>query len=136
MKPSFIRRLIGDRNLSRDQLGIRLALVIGVIGQLIVFLIPNPLWILAPQIPMLTPQDWPGSRISMQLFMTSKSRPWEEMREFRQPIVIENSAENTHIDQIVAWYADPRETMAAWDTPNPQFLIGPLVASSSGEGKP
>jgi hypothetical protein len=57
MKPSSPSFLVDTRSLSRDQLGILLALIIGTAGQLIVFLTPDPLGILAPQLPMLTPRD-------------------------------------------------------------------------------
>lgn len=52
------------RNLSRDRIGIVLALIIGIAGQLIVFLIPDPLKILAPQIRMLTDQVVSGNNSS------------------------------------------------------------------------
>lgn len=67
MKSSLPLRA-NERNLSRDRIGILLLLTIGIAGQLIVFLIPDPLDILAPQIPMLTPRDWQGSYIGTELF--------------------------------------------------------------------
>ena len=54
MKPSFIQRLIGNRNLLKNHVGTRWVFVIGVIGQLVVAFVPYPLSILSPQLPLLT----------------------------------------------------------------------------------
>ena len=100
------------------------------------FLLPNPVIILTSQVPLLTPRDWPGSRISMKLFVVSVHQPWQVMRQFSQPIYIENGLENTHIDQLATWYAVPAETLLDWDTPDPNIPIESLVASSISDGKP
>ena len=130
MTTSAFSGTAGKRNLSRDQIVTLLALVIGIAGLLIVFLIPNPLDILAPQTPMLTPQDWPGSDIGTEIFFTDNWRVsynsdfpwsplrWEERRGFYQSLYLTgdnvNYSIDSFIDQTVVWYANPDENAAVW----------------------
>ncbi|HEX5840582.1 MAG TPA: hypothetical protein VFY26_22270 [Anaerolineales bacterium] len=107
-------------------MGIVLVLVIGILGQLIVFLIPDPLEVLAPQIPMITPQDWPGSTIGTELFFTdnwrvsySPSAPWspflwDEKRGFFQTLYLTGDNFLSSIDQTAVWYENPDENAALW----------------------
>ena len=74
MNPFSLPHLTGRTSVSRDRIGILLLLTIGIAGQLIVFRIPDPLDILAPQIPMLTPREWQGSYIGTDLFFTDNYR--------------------------------------------------------------
>jgi hypothetical protein len=126
MKLSSLSLLANNRNLSRDQMGFLLALVIGIAGQLIVFLIPDPLDILAPQIPMLTPQDWPGSYIGTELFFTDNWRVsynvdtpwspflWDEKRGFYQSLYLTGDNFLSSVDQTIVWYANPGENANVW----------------------
>jgi hypothetical protein len=126
MKPSSLPLRADEKNLSRDQIGILLALIIGIAGQLIVFLIPDPLDILAPQIPMLTPRDWPGSYIGTEMFFTDNYRVsydatfplnplrWEERRGFYQSLYLTGDNFLSSVDQTVIWYANPDESANVW----------------------
>jgi hypothetical protein len=150
MKPSSLSLLADKRNLSRDQLGILLALVIGIAGQLIVFLIPDPLDVIAPQIPMLTPQDWPGSTIGTKMFFTdnwrvgySPSTPWspfvwEERRGFFQSLYLTGDNFLSSIDQTVVWYADPGENADVWkkEVDAGTYNGWPIVESRLSSDKP
>ena len=147
MKLSFFRRLIENRNLSRDQFGILLLFAFGVTGQLIVFLIPDPLWFLAPQIPMLTPQDWPGSHINTKLFFTDNWRtsasaprspfPWEEKRGFFQSLYLSQDTLIAFIEQTIVWYASPGENANVWNQLDPDTYNGwPILERSMDTSKP
>ena len=147
MKPSLFRRVTGDRNLSRDQTPILLALIIGVTGLFTVFLIPDPLRILAPQIPMLAPQDWPGSYVGTEMFFTdnwrtSPSAPygpfsWEEKRGFYQSLYLSQGTANVFIDQTVVWYADPDENAGEWNQLDPDTYNGwPIIERSIDMDQP
>jgi hypothetical protein len=126
MKPSSLPLRANERNLSRDQMGILLALIIGIAGQLIVFLIPDPLKILAPQIPLLTPRDWQGSYIGTELFFTDNWRAsysvetpwspfvWDEKRGFYQSLYLTGDDFLSSVDQTIVWYADPIENANVW----------------------
>src|SRR5688572_18612493 len=124
MLRSSFHRWISSRFTSRDRIGILLALLIGVGGLIFVFLLPDPLLRLAPQIPVLSPQDWPGSYIGTELFLTdnwrtSNSDPWrpflwEEKRGFFQSLYLSGDDVNASIDHTVVWYADPGENANAW----------------------
>ena len=116
----------GRTSLSRDQIAILLLLTIGIGGQLVVFLIPDPLDILAPEVPMLTPRDWPGSDMGTELFFTdylplrnSPDTPWtpfvwDETRGFYQSLYLTGVNFLSSVDQTVGWYANPDENANAW----------------------
>ena len=114
-----------------------LALVIGIGGQIFVFLTPDPLVRLTPQIPVISTQDWPGSRVTTESFI-SDTGPWREKRQFAKGLSIENEMHNnSHIDQMVVWYADPSEAAAAWNQLDSETYNGqPIVERSIGTDKP
>ncbi len=113
-----------------------LLLAAGLIGLLIVLMVPNPARLLASRLPLLTPDDWPGSRVSFGVVLSEPAWPWPERRHFGHHLVIENENQNTHISQEVAWFADPGEAAAFYEAPDPQTQIGPLVFTSNDAGKP
>ncbi len=125
MKPLLIRLWIRGRYKSGDPIGIRPLIAIGIIGQLIVFLIPNPARLLAPQLPLLSPQDWPGSQIGTEVFFTdswraSPSDPWsplqwEEKRGFYQSLNLTGNNVNASFEQTILWFANPDGSAAAWN---------------------
>ena len=137
MNSSLIHRSTGNRKVSKDQITILLVFVIGLFGQMIVFLLPDPLQVLAPQIPMLTPQDWQGSYVGTKMFFTdnwqtSTSNPyrpflWEEKRGFYQSLYLPPGAGNISIDQTVIWYANSGENADEWNQ---------LVNADSYNGSP
>jgi len=126
MNPSSLPHRTGRTSLSRDRIGILLLLTVGIAGQLIVFLIPDPLDILAPQIPMLTPRDWPGSIIGTELFFTDNWRAsysadtswspfvWDQKRGFYQSLYLTGDNFLSFVDQTILWYADPIENASVW----------------------
>ena len=120
-------RWISSQNASRrDRIGILLALTIGIGGLIFVFFLPDPLLRLAPQIPVLSPQDWPGSYIGTELFLTDNWRVsyspgtpwspflWEERRGFFQSLYLTVDDVNAYIDHTVVWYANPGENADVW----------------------
>jgi hypothetical protein len=136
MRLSFFRRLVANINLSRDQIWILLALVVGIVGQIFVFFVPDPLRVLAPQLPMLSPQDWPGSQIGTELFI-SENWPWQEKRGFRQSLYLSQDSINAHIDQQLVWYANPRENADIWNQLDPDTYNGwPILERNMDTDKP
>jgi hypothetical protein len=107
-------------------MGILLAFLIGVGGLIFVFFLPSPLRRLAPQIPMLSPQDWAGSTLGTELFFTdswrisySTSTPWspflwEEKRGFYQSLYLIGNDLISSVDQTVVWYANTGENANVW----------------------
>jgi len=133
---SSLRRFVGTSNFSRDLIGILLALVIGIGGQIFVFSIPDPFVVLAPQIPLLSPPDWPGSHASIGLGISTEWR-WREKREFQTELELINDTYSAYTRQKVVWYADPMETAAAWNQLNTEsYNEQPIVASFRGNDKP
>ena len=133
---SSLRRVVGNRNLFRDAIGILLALVIGIGGLIFVFSIPNPFTALAPQVPMLSPADWPGSHASTGFGISTGWR-WQEKREFSLPLVLNTGTYYAEIGQIAVWYADPTEAAADWNQLNTEsYKEQPILASFSGDDKP
>jgi hypothetical protein len=126
MNPLSFSHRTGRKGHLREQIGLPLLLVIGIVGQLIVFLIPDPLDLLAPQIPLLTPRDWPGSYIGTDMFFTDNHRVsydatfpssplrWEERRGFQQSLYLEGDNFLSSVDQTVVWYANPDESANVW----------------------
>lgn len=116
----------GRTSLSRDQIAILLLLIIGIAGQSIMFMIPDPLKILAPQVPMLMPRDWQGSYIGTELFFTDSWRAsyntetpwspfvWDEKRGFYHSLYLTGDQFLSSVDQIIVWCADPIENASAW----------------------
>lgn len=147
MKPSLLSSLTGTINLPRDRVIILLLFTISVTGQIIVFLIPDPLWILAPQIPMLSPQDWRGSHIGTEMFFTDNWRTsptdpyrpflWEEKRGFYQSLSLPQDTANIFIDQTIVWYADPGENAEEWNQLDPDTYNGwPIIERSIDTDQP
>src|SRR5215216_6352009 len=126
MKPDGLTGVAGKRYLLKDHVGILLLLVIGIVGELTVFLIPDPLKILAPQLPMLAPQYWSGSYIGTKLFFTDNWRVsynpdtpwslflWEEKRGFYQSLYLSEGDFVASVEQTVIWYADAGENASVW----------------------
>ena len=136
---SSLHRWISSQNASRrDRIGILLALTIGIGGLIFVFLLPDPLLRLAPQIPVLSPQDWPGSYISIGPFISDPSAPWKEKRRFFMTLGLSSDEHtNAFIDQTVVWCADPAKAAAAWDQLDAKSYNGhPIVARNTDPGKP
>jgi len=131
---SFRNKIVGNRNLVRDLIGILLALAVGVSGQLI---LADPLKVLAPELPMLSPQDWPGSQFTIELAIVN-GRAWQEERSFTQSIVlIKNKTIIAEASQIITWYADLTQAAAAWNQHKGEPYYGfPIVARSTGNDKP
>jgi hypothetical protein len=150
MKPSSLPPLTGRTSFSRDRIGILLLLIIGMAGQLIVFLIPDPLDILAPQIPMLTPRDWQGSYIGTELFFTDSWRAsysadtpwspfiWDEKRGFYQSLYLTGDGFLSSVDQTLVWYADPIENANVWkkELDAGTYNSWPILESRLGSDKP
>ena len=144
-------RWINSQNASRrDRIGILLALTIGIGGLIFVFLLPDPLLRLAPQIPVLSPQDWPGSYIGTELFLTdnwrvsySSSTPWspflwEKRRGFFQSLYLTGDDVNAFIDHTVVWYARPDENADVWkkELDAGTYNGWPIVESRLSSDKP
>jgi hypothetical protein len=107
---STLQQFLSSRYSSRDQLGILLALVIGTAGLIFIFLLHDPILDLAPQIPMLSPQDWPGSYANQELSVRETVLAWNEERKFFQTLLLNNYV----ISQEAVWYADPSKAAASW----------------------
>jgi hypothetical protein len=133
---SSLRRLAGNHNLVRDGILILLALGTGIGGLIFVFSIPDPFAALASRIPMLAPQDWPGSHASIGLGISS-GWPWQEKREFVSILVRDAAAYPVEIEQRVIWYADSVEAAVDWNQLNTEsYNEQPIVASTRGSDKP
>src|SRR5688572_1380926 len=132
----FSNRIISNRSLIKDLAGVLLALTIGIGGQIF---ISDPLGVLvsASKLPILSPQDWPGSWVTTELWI-SGTEPWKEKRQFVQVLSIENDMHNnSHIDHTIVWYADPSEAAAFWNQPNPYSDVWQEIAARNPEdGKP
>ena len=111
---SSLQRFVAKRYSSRDQLGILLALVIGLGGLIFVFFLPEPILDLAPKIPMLSPEDWPGSYANQELSVREPELVWQEERKFFQNLLLSNEVYiNNTISQEAVWYADPLKAAAS-----------------------
>jgi len=132
-----------NRILVRDLIGLLLVLVIGIGGQIFIL---NPIGVLAPNIPLLSPQDWTGSRISSGVADSSGShvRQWKLKRIFGIGLQVgQYSALNTgaEISQAIIWYAESAEAIAAWqkrDTGQPGgfFNTQPVMTTHLQDGMP
>lgn len=143
MKTSPIMRLAITKNKTSDLIGIVLALIIGISGLVISL---NPLDVLAPGIPMLSSQDWANSRATSRLRDSSSSnlKQRKEKREFDIRLqvgeywVLNSGAE---IWQRSVWYAEPKETIAAWTQRDSRQSRGffnkvPITTTPLGENMP
>ncbi len=127
----------------RDIIGILIALVVGISGLIFVL---NPLGILAPKIPMISRQDWAGSRTSSGLedYSGSDIERWKEKREFLirlqrgQYYSLDTGAE---IWQRAVWFADSTKTVEAWQRRDSRQSRGffnkqPVATTHLQEGTP
>ena len=98
-------------NLTKDLIGVFLALLVGLGGQIFIL---NPINILSPQLPMLTQQDWPRSHVDQELMI---SENWErpEGREYfiRLQITEKGYDCKAEIEQRTTWYADASQPAIA-----------------------
>ena len=125
---SFRSLMIGNREQVRDLIGILLALVVGLSGLLIV---SEPLKILAPRIPMLSTEDWPGTQVTEDLSILD-GWSWWEKREFYQSIVrIKNETPVVEASQRTIWYADPMRPAAEWEAYLGDSYNGRLLVAKS-----
>jgi hypothetical protein len=127
-------RILGNKNLVRDLIGMLLALAAGISGQLI---LSDPLKVLAPELPMLSLQDWPGSQFTVELQIIGGGA-WQEERGFLQSIVLmSNKTPVAEATQTMTWYADLTQAGAAWHQHRSEpYYDFPIVATSAGEDKP
>jgi hypothetical protein len=101
-----------------------------------VFSQPDPFTFLRPQIPMLTPEDWPGSSASLGLGISTAWR-WQEKREFHTELSLDAGAYAAGIGQIAIWYADPFQAAADWKMLDQEFhKEESFVTSTGGDGQP
>lgn len=101
----------------RDIIGILMALVVGISGQIFVL---DPLRTLASKTPMLSPRDWAGSRATSgpEVYSRADISRWKEKHEFAIRLQIGQSwvsNRGAEIWQRAAWYSDPSEAITAWN---------------------
>jgi hypothetical protein len=96
-----------------DLIGICVSLAIGVGGLIVV---ANPIGILFPKHPMISSEDWPGSRVTQGMKIID-ARHWEEYRELLIRLASEEDAEgnDAEVIQRSTWYADPPRAQATWN---------------------
>lgn len=135
---------------SRDQFATLLMFVIGSAGLITVFLIPDPMPMLAPQLPLLIPTDWPGSHISTKLFFTDNWRAsynasfpwspflWEEKRGFYQSLDLSEGDFVASVAQTIVWYANAGENANTWkkEFASDTYNGWPIIESRLGSDKP
>jgi hypothetical protein len=131
-----LRQWTGDRKLFREGMAILLALAIGIGGLIFVFSIPDPFVSLAPHIPMLSPEDWPGSDGGRGVAI-STGWSWREKREFHTGLVLSTGTSVAEISQMMIWYADPLGAAADWiRLDRSSYKEEPFVESGGGDGRP
>ncbi len=110
---SFIKSIISNRNLIYDLVGILVLLALGVGGLIIV---SNPIMVLIPKHPMISAEDWTGSRATQGVEII-EARHWEENRELLIRLESRDDAEgqDAEIVQRSTWYADTTEAEAMWN---------------------
>lgn len=130
-----LRSLVaGKRYGVRDLIGILLALAVGISGQLI---LSDPLKILAPEIPLLSLSDWPGSQFTVEPQII-EGLAWQERRSFSQSIVlIKNETPLAEASQTSVWYADLTQAKAAWiQHKREPYHDFPIIARNTEDDKP
>src|SRR5215216_13414 len=117
-------------NWLQDGIAILLLLAVGLAGQ---FILSDPLRILAPDLPMLSPEDWPGSQLSTpRLIMDGLE--WHIQRSFLQGI---DQPPGGGVTQVIAWYADRRRAAATWEQhKNEPYYDYPILAVSTASDRP
>jgi len=109
------RTMVDNRNLIYDLVGITIFLVFGVFG---LFVVSDPIRILIPIHPMISPQDWPGSLSSEGLEIIDGTQ-WNEKRELLIRLNLDKpGGYDTEIAQNAIWHADMEETALMWKESN------------------
>ena len=129
-----IKWRLGNRNLVRDLIGIVLALALGFGGQRF---LSDPVSVLAPELPVLSTQDWPGSQFSVEPQII-EAGAWSETRAFRQSLIlIRNEIAIAEVTQTILWHADRMQAAAAWDQHrNDPYYDFPVVVSNTDNNRP
>lgn len=105
------RAMIDKRNLIYDLVGITIFLVLGVFGLIVV---SNPIRILIPNHPMISPQDWPGSLSSEGVEIIDGTQ-WNEKRELLIRLNLDKpGGYDTEITQNAIWHTNMEETALMW----------------------
>lgn len=96
-----------------DLLVISTFVIIGALGY---WLTKDPVSVLIPKHPMLSPQDW-GENHSRYPAQITEARDWEVEREFiiRLQSDRDENFDRAEIVQTAVWYKDEREAAALWD---------------------
>lgn len=96
-----------------DLLVISTFVIIGALGY---WLTKDPVSVLIPKHPMLSPQDW-GENRSKYPAQITEARDWEVEREFiiRLQSDRDENFDRAEIVQTAVWYKDEREAAALWD---------------------
>lgn len=137
MKAVLNNLAINNTRGKRDLIGILLALVVGISGQIFML---NPIRILTPKLPMLSHRVWPHSHIVQGPLVTYNTPNWREFyirMEIPKKSVYELNSK-AFLWQKTSWYADatkPPQAMAydlAFDYYNEQ----PIAESSLSKDKP
>ena len=114
----------------RDWTLILLLLSLGLLGQFILF---DPLRILAPDLPMLSPHDWPGSQLTTPRLIMAGWQ-WRSQRSFLQSI---DQPPGAGVTQVIAWYADQSQAAAAWEQHKSEpYYDYPILATSTESNRP
>jgi len=111
MKSSTDNAIARNNNLTKDLIGVILALLLGLGGQIFML---NPINILSPELPMLTQQDWPRSHVDQGLMISENWERPEGREYFIRLQIIENDFDRkAEIEQRTTWYADPSQPAIA-----------------------
>ncbi|MBL8089631.1 MAG: hypothetical protein JNJ43_04855 [Anaerolineales bacterium] len=126
-------------NLNKDLFRVLLILVIGIGGQIVVL---NPVEILAPKHPMISTQDWLGSREVSKLKF-SRSWQWEKRVLTIRLRTVEYTSGHTGVEiwQRSVWYANPEYAVQSFERRDSgQFASfakqQPVMITPAQEGKP
>jgi hypothetical protein len=109
---SYVKSNSHNRSLVKDFLGVLLMLVIGVGG---LILVSDPVKILIPRHPMISPQDWAGGHAVRELQVSSKN--WAEYRilEIRLNSDDDKGPYFSQVKQWAKWYVDEDKAADKWD---------------------
>jgi hypothetical protein len=126
-------RFFANPHLLRDFVAILLLLGLGIFGEIVVW---NPFRIVAPDVPMLSTADWPGSQYVFELIITGKH--WQKERSYlREMSLIIDAVPVAGVNQQLIWFADPDQAKHVWDgnqgSPYGEY---PLIASNTNPGHP
>lgn len=119
-----------NANLVRDVFLNVLILTAGLAGQFILF---DPLRVLAPDLPLLSPDDWPGSQLTTPRLIVD-GLEWQSQRGFMQAI---DQPPRAGVTQVIVWYADWVQAEEAWELhKNEPYFDLPILASSTDRNQP